>query len=176
MTRTGALSAVGLLLLAGGGAVVYRRRHHLRTASQEAPPPPAAAGEPPVPTGEPPRTRVDLSDLHPAFRAQVEAILADMVAKGWSPKVFEARRSPERADWLQANGRSKIGRKSYHVRAAGRVVAVDIIDATHGWSSNAFFDDLEAAANSHGAQTGNRWTWRDAAHVQNPSLDGASNA
>lgn len=106
--------------------------------------------------------------LDPTFRATLDAVFDELRAKGWEPKLFEGYRSAERQAALKADGKSKVS-WSYHQYTRGGVpaaLAADVIEAKHGWSSDPFFADLQAAAEARGLESGNAWKWRDAAHVQ----------
>ena len=51
----------------------------------------------------------DLDSLDPAFRADVDQVLAQLRAQGFTPKVHETKRSDARQAWLWASGRSRDG-------------------------------------------------------------------
>jgi hypothetical protein len=100
----------------------------------------------------------DIERLHPAFRARVELVLADMREAGHDPVIWETYRTPERAKQLEERGASKNGAKSIHCYAddAGRVGAVDVISESKMWfrgdakGAKAFFGDLHEIAERHG--------------------------
>lgn len=52
----------------------------------------------------------DVSQLCPWFLELVEGAVADARADGTPLAIFEAKRSPERQDWLYAQGRSRPGK------------------------------------------------------------------
>lgn len=106
----------------------------------------------------------DLDTLVPAFRARVEAVIADLRAQGFDAVVHETRRTPERAAWLKSKGTSKNGARSMHCYDC----AADIISQAKGWDPpQGFWDALGASAHKHGLCWGGDWaTFRDKPHVQ----------
>jgi hypothetical protein len=78
--------------------------------------PVAPAAAPPVMTGSivalpaDPQTRLnDLKQLHPQFRAALERLLTKAAEEGRPFRLFEAFRTPERQQWLYAQGRTRPG-------------------------------------------------------------------
>lgn len=135
-----------------------------KAAEEEAVPEPAPA-PPKRATRRPPVVR-SLAHLTPSFRAEIGGLLADMHTAGYSPRVWETLRTPERGAWLQRNGRSKNGARSMHIYG----VAADIICADHRWrcpGTCGFFDALGAAAQARGLEWGGAWrSFVDRPHVQ----------
>lgn len=128
-------------------------------------------------------TSSDLGELLPDVRAKAEAVLGELRAQGFDPRVYETYRSPERADYLAQIGRSKAGRASYHVKRR----ALDVVDnrrdsrgdrvlwgASTGKGNDAerkaladsFFRAFGAAVKKHGGTWGGDWSFYDPAHAQ----------
>lgn len=116
------------------------------------------------------KTHNDVALLHPDLRPKVDAILVELTAAGYRPRVFETWRSAERQAELVAKGASKrTTSKHQHTDGATPAArAVDIIDAVLGWKSRPFFDALAEAAVRHGLVAGHYWKWRDSAHIEMP--------
>ena len=87
---------------------------------------------------------VDLTNLHPVFRAAAQNVLADLAAASIPLRIFEGFRSPLRQSELYAQGRTKPGKK------------VTFADA---WSS---YHNYGAAADFV-VFVNNQWTWDEPA-------------
>lgn len=114
----------------------------------------------------------NLDGLQPHFRSKVEAVLRDLAAKGWKPRVVEGLRTIEQQQEKYRKGLSKIrGAKGKHTQG----LAADVIDSRWGWSGplsnkdHAFWKDLAEIAVSHGLKSGRYWRMKDVAHVEMPS-------
>ena len=59
----------------------------------------------------------DLSHLHPVYRDRISAVLGQLTAEGVPFRIFEAYRSPQRQQWLFAQGRTRPGMKVTNARA-----------------------------------------------------------
>jgi peptidoglycan L-alanyl-D-glutamate endopeptidase CwlK len=113
-----------------------------------------------------PKRYADLDTLQPYVRERVERVMAAMVAAGFDPIIFEARRSPTRQKWLYGVGRTHDKKRkpvtwtleSKHI--SGK--AVDIISKRWGWANNAFFVALRKAAHAEGMHT----IANDGAHIE----------
>lgn len=102
----------------------------------------------------------DLSLLHPNMRSRVAQVMADIDQAGLPLKVFEAWRSPERQQFLFAQGRTRPGRKvtfsrgweSYHQYG----LAVDIVGFVDGnWTwdlPDATWTRMHAIGAAHGLE------------------------
>lgn len=103
-----------------------------------------------------------------AFVAQ--QVLKRMADKGWSCRVFEHWRSPERQEQMIAKGVSKAGPwRSAHQYG----LAVDIIHATRAWDvPERFWEDMAAVVRvieetyKVDLEHGHRWKFRDSAHIE----------
>lgn len=103
--------------------------------------------------------------LAPQFRAAVERVLADMVAWGYTPRVFETLRTDERQAFLYGFGRqyddgrgivthSATGDDTWH----GYGLAADIVCEKKLWSAPAdFWHVLGCSARRHGLVWGGDW-------------------
>ncbi len=83
--------------------------------------------------------RRDLAHLHPYMRQRVQQVLQQMDAEGLGFRIFEAYRSPERQQWLFAQGRTRPGGKVTNAEAWKSFhqfgLAVDLVQfGPHGWS------------------------------------------
>lgn len=132
-------------------------------------------------------TSDDLAELHPDCRKKVEAIVAGLKKRGFSPIVYETLRSPERAAYLKEKGYSKAGTASLHCKRA----AADIVDGRKGpdgravyWGASVsgvpadqvetrkkmaaeFFAALGEEAEKAGMEWGGSWkSFPDPAHVE----------
>lgn len=108
-----------------------------------------------------------LSLLLPSFRVRVEEMLAAMKKRGFEPLVWETLRTPERAEMLSKEGKSKNGARSMHVSADGFSAAVDVICAKRKWEHPEFFKALGEEARKLGLSWGGDWaTFKDLPHVQ----------
>lgn len=118
----------------------------LSTGNAPAAPAPAAPVAPRVPTA--PAIDVDVkqrdpAQLHPSFRAALAQLLARLAAETLPFRVFEAFRTPERQEWLYAQGRTRAGSVVTNARAWASFhqygMAVDLvlfIDGQWSWSSD----------------------------------------
>ena len=80
------------------------------------------------------RNESRLAELHPVFRAQVVAILAEMEREGYRPRLQEAWRSPEMQAAAFHAGTSKLKYGFHNVTAEDgtrEALAADIIDDNH---------------------------------------------
>ena len=103
----------------------------------------------------------DLEMLLPSFRAEVEALCLEMLARGHEPRVFETWRSPERVAMLVRRGTGSIN--SVHPHG----IAADIICARKLWSApRRFWVDLARLAERRGLTAGARWARHDLPHIQ----------
>lgn len=111
----------------------------------------------------PPVTR-DLDLLVPAFRARVDAVVAEMNAEGFDAIVHETYRTPERGAFLEATGKSKNGALSMHCFWC----AADIISKSKLWNAGkAFWQALGRIAKKHGLVWGGDFkSFYDGPHVQ----------
>jgi len=109
--------------------------------------------------------RNKLSQLYPAFRARIEAVLKEMETSGYRPRVQVAWRSP--AEQLEAyrNGRSKVPFGFHNVTSPIGVkesLAADIWDDDRLEKVKVdFMLHLAAAAEANGLITGIRWDLAD---------------
>lgn len=99
------------------------------------------------------RPEKSLDELHPAFREKVEQLLTNLEARRAKPLVWETVRSPERAELLRKQGKSKSGNRSMHCHRA----AVDIIHRKDFWGNRAFFRVLGEEAEKLGLLWGGNW-------------------
>lgn len=132
----------------------------------------------------------DPSLLAPKVRDAVEGVLREMQDRGFTAKIFETLRTPERQWYLYGKGRtaeqclemnvppqyawptcpdgqvtkSPAAIKSWH----GYGLACDIVenDATPWLASQAFWNTLGASAKRHGLVWGGNWKFLDLPHVQ----------
>ena len=109
--------------------------------------------------------RNKLLELHPAFRAQIEAALKDMEQAGYRPRVQTAWRSP--AEQLEAyqKGTSNVQFGFHNITGAGgskESLAADILDDDHPTLAEIPFAlRLAAAAEAWELTTGIRWNLKD---------------
>ncbi|MBF0162793.1 MAG: M15 family metallopeptidase [Magnetococcales bacterium] len=115
-----------------------------------------------------------LLSLHPALRPKVQAVLAELTAQGFQPKIFYGWRSVAVQLRLVAEGHSTV-RFSFHNAqlpdGTPDAYAVDIIDKRYGWEAEAeasgFWQALGQAARQQGLFWGGDWSgFRDWAHLQ----------
>jgi hypothetical protein len=112
----------------------------------------------------------DLDFLLSAFRPKVDLMLLAMAARGFKTRVFETRRSRQRAHYLASIGKSKNGALSMHCLDA----ALDCVDAEKLWDNPAFFRALGQESQKIGLTWGGDWdgnpntkeTFVDSPHVQ----------
>lgn len=92
------------------------------------------------------------------FRAKVEAVLAGMRSMGYTPRVAEALRTPERQQQLVLSGRSRTLRSLHLPGPDGLARACDIVDSRTGWgASREFWLTLGRLALAHGLDWGGLW-------------------
>lgn len=128
----------------------------------------------PLPPKEVPReSRLEL--LAPRFRAAVEAVVADMQARGHAVRVFETLRTEERQAYLYGFGRDYDDGRGPVTRAASALqgwhaygLAADLVqaDQTPWIAPQAFWQDLGTIAEQHGCTWGGRWKVVDLPHIQ----------
>lgn len=117
----------------------------------------------------------DRAQLHPQFRAALDDLLGRTSADGLPFRVFEAFRTPERQEWLYAQGRTRPGGKVTNARAWESFhqfgLAADMvlfIDGRWSWSDagplKAHWDRLRELAAKVGLRT---LSW-EAPHVEWP--------
>jgi hypothetical protein len=102
-----------------------------------------------------------LQECFSTFRSRISAVIADLEAQGWRPRIQDAWRSPE--DQLKAfrNGNSTL-KFGFH-NATGKngekeSLAVDLLDDDAPLSpSTKYLLSLAAVAQAHGLATGIRW-------------------
>jgi hypothetical protein len=114
----------------------------------------------------------NLSELAPAFRAAVEAALAECHARGLDAFVFEARRTNERQAWLYQQGRTRGGVIVTQAQSSlyswhGYGLAVDVISRSKEWDApESWWDAVAAIFERHGCTAGRRWKSPDSPHMQ----------
>lgn len=121
----------------------------------------------------------DLSLLAPAFRAAVNAAVAECSGRGFPVKVNEGFRSQGRQNWLYQQGRTRPGPKVTNAPTSltswhGYGLAVDVIHATKAYKpagsnvagNNKWFADVAAIFKAHGCKWGGDWTKPDRPHMQ----------
>lgn len=117
-----------------------------------------------------PQVLSDLDFLLSAFRPKVDLMIAAMTARGFKLRVFETRRSRQRAHYLASIGKSKNGALSMHCLDA----ALDCVDAEKLWDNPAFFRALGEEAQKLKLTWGGDWdgnpltkeSFVDSPHVQ----------
>lgn len=99
-----------------------------------------------------------MAELHPVFRAQVAAILAEMEREGYRPRIQEAWRSPELQAAAFHAGTSKLKYGFHNVTAEDgtkEALAADILDDNHAEDPRRdYILHLAAAALRTGCMTG----------------------
>jgi len=111
------------------------------------------------------RNLVKISELHPAIRQRMEAVLREMESYGYRPRIQEAWRSPK--DQLAAYnaGTSKIKYGFHNVTAddgTKEALAADVWDDDRPFTAKTHFMlHLLAAAEKNGLTTGIRWSLSD---------------
>jgi hypothetical protein len=112
-----------------------------------------------------------ITELWPALRPKVKAILEDMKGHGFRPRIQVAYRTLAQQLATVASGNSWVT-WSYHMAknsdGSKGALAADIIDDDLLYNSSRFFELLEKSAKSHGLETGRGWRKKDPAHVQYP--------
>lgn len=102
-----------------------------------------------------------LTELHPAFRKRLKAVIDDLESQGLRPRIQDAWRSP--VDQLAAfnSGHSKLKFGFHNVTAADgtkEALAVDLLDDDHpAKEGKVYLLHLAAAAEQQGLTTGIRW-------------------
>jgi hypothetical protein len=107
------------------------------------------------------------------FRAQVDLLIAAMVARGFKPKVWETRRTAQRASYLASIGKSKNGALSMHCLDC----AVDFVDEDKLWDNPAFFKALGEEAKKLHLTWGGDWDGNPATKedfVDSPHIQGVT--
>lgn len=98
-----------------------------------------------------------LAELRPEFRPAVEAILADLEASGWQPKISNAYRTPAEQAAKKAAGFSLTAKPGYHNWG----LACDVVDRRWAWQVRPetveFFRELRAACDAQGVASGGWW-------------------
>ncbi len=107
------------------------------------------------------RNTQKLAECWPSFGEKIQAVLDEMEAAGWRPRIQDAYRSP--ADQLAAfqSGHSKLRYGFHNCTGNGGVpesLAVDVIDDDHPLASAIpYLLRLAAAAENQGLVTGILW-------------------
>lgn len=114
--------------------------------------------------GQEPQDDLDL--LHPTLKRKVLAVLSDLRGHGFTPVVFETKRSVARQRWLVANGRSWIKHSSHQDGTACDIVSLKGGKPT--WDNPPFFAALKSSALAHNLRgyKGTKSFSGDACHVQ----------
>lgn len=98
-----------------------------------------------------------LAELRPQFRPLVAAILADLEAAGYQPKISNAYRTAEQQAAKKAAGYSLTAKPGYHNWG----LACDIVDRRWAWQVRSetveFFRALRAACDAHMVASGGWW-------------------
>ena len=121
-----------------------------------------------------PPVQRDLAFLLPTFLAKVTLLIAAMQARGFKPKVWETRRTAQRASYLASIGKSKNGALSMHCLDC----AVDFVDEDKLWDNPAFFKALGEEAKKLHMTWGGDWdgdpdtkeTFVDSPHIQGVTI------
>jgi peptidoglycan L-alanyl-D-glutamate endopeptidase CwlK len=97
-------------------------------------------------------------DLAPFFAQKLKAALAECSDLGYSVDLFEGYRSPERQDWLYAQGRSREGKIVTHAKAWQSWhqygLAADIVGKVNGkWDWSIDYDKIGEVMARHGFET-----------------------
>lgn len=149
-------------------------RQHARLSAAAAPPP-ASRNEPRDWGGDSsawPQEK-KLASLEPGFRRKIDAVLADLRAQGFRPKVIFGWRSVAVQQQLMRRGVTKV-RFSFHnaqtPQGRPNAWAVDIVDERWAWNEpdcHVFFRALGKSGKAQGLVWGGDWTsFRDWAHLQ----------
>lgn len=135
----------------------------------------------PAPPAEVP-VESSLHVLAPRFREAVQRVCADLVAWGYTPRVFETLRSDARQQFLHGFGRAYDDGRGVvtHSRTAddtwhGFGLAVDIICARQLWNApRDFWEVLGTSARRHGlvwgADWNGNWSSADERFVDRPHI------
>lgn len=116
----------------------------------------------------------DLNLLAPAFRAAVEAAIAECQALGLDAYVYEAYRSPELQAIYYARGRTVVPPTTPVTYAAtnlqswhGYGLAVDVISRAHDWDRpESWFAEVAQVFARHDCRWGGEWKQKDLPHFQ----------
>jgi len=138
-------------------------------------PPPASRAEPRDWDGDSsawPQEK-KLASLEPGFRRKIDAVLADLRAQGFRPKIIFGWRSVAVQQQLMRRGVTKV-RFSFHnaqtPQGRPNAWAVDIVDERWSWNEpdcHVFFRALGKSGKAQGLVWGGDWTgFRDWAHLQ----------
>lgn len=104
------------------------------------------------------------ANLLPGFARKLDRVFKRMRAQGFTPMLWEGRRSAARAAELAAKGTGSA--RSLHILGA----AADVVNGANPsspWSAPAsFWSALGAAAEAEGLTWGGRWANADKPHVQ----------
>jgi hypothetical protein len=104
------------------------------------------------------RNQIKLSELHPGFRAKVEAVIVEMENAGFRPRIHEAWRSPDDQMKAYQGGKSKVQFGFHNVTSKDgtkEALAADIIDDDRpDGVKMPYILHLAAAAKKNGLITG----------------------
>jgi hypothetical protein len=106
------------------------------------------------------RNRERLKQLYPWFGAAIRALIADLEAKGFRPRIQDAWRSPEDQRVAFEAGRSHVRYGFHNVTGTGNqaALAVDLLDDDYPTNPRReYLLYLAAAAESRRLTTGIRW-------------------
>ncbi len=112
--------------------------------------------------------------LAPAFRAAVEAALAECVERNLDAFVYEGYRSQALQSLYYARGRTVIPPSAPVTNASSNLyswhgfgLAVDVISQSKGWNQpDQWFSDVADCFKRHGCRWGGDWQMRDLPHMQ----------
>ncbi|MFH1184521.1 MAG: hypothetical protein V1755_05720 [Chloroflexota bacterium] len=111
-----------------------------------------------------------LDELRPQFRPLVAAILADLEAQGYQPKISNAYRTAAQQAEKAKNGYSLTAKPGYHHWG----LACDIVDQRWGWKvaddNAAFFRALRDACDVVGVASGGWWGLKPGRERHSPWL------
>lgn len=117
----------------------------------------------------------DQAQLHPNFRAALDKLLAQAAAENIPFRVFEAYRTPERQEWLYAQGRTRSGGVVTKARAWESFhqygLAVDLvlfIDGQWSWSNDGPLRTHWSRLGEMASEVGLRTLAWEAPHVEWP--------
>lgn len=129
-----------------------------------------------VPLPSDPQTRLsDTAQLHPRFRQALAALLANAAAESRPFRLFEAFRTPERQQWLYAQGRTRPGGivtkampwQSFHQFGLGADLVL-FINGQWTWSDAGLLSDHWKRLPQLAADAGLRTLSWEAPHVEWP--------
>ncbi len=102
-----------------------------------------------------------LTELFPTFRARLSAVIGDLEAAGFRPRIQDAWRSPQSQLEAFTSGHSKLKFGFHNVTGPGGApesLAVDMLDDDSPLASRtSYLLRLAAAAQTRGLVTGIRW-------------------